>query len=163
MQASKTKPWVRCEGLSTSGQFTLWHEPPIRRSRPQKNIISSMIFHLRETPARGNAAPTLYTGSCQHAIVEVMFVATKVEHRKKKFFVQLLRLFMREVRQFTVCLGFDMLSSNTCWLAKCICHESVAETTGSKCVMASTVCICSMHFKLMCGACASTAQSVCSQ
>ena len=64
-----------------------------------------MMFHLRETSAQDSSAMTCCAGAKaahSHAVVEVMFVATQLKHRKKKFFVQLLRLFMREVRNVTL-------------------------------------------------------------
>ena len=99
VQTSKAKHWARCEGTSTPGQFTLWHEPP-QRHRPKKEVISSMVFHLQEQKVLKAQRPcaTADPAQCTRAVVEVMFVATETKHRKKKFFVQLLRLFMREVR-----------------------------------------------------------------
>lgn len=103
MQTSKSKPWARCDGTSTSGQFTLWHEP-LYRVRPKKTLVSSLVFHLREKPAPSMHAQTSAGGrhaiQHEHAVVEIMFVSTDVAYRNKKFFVQLLRLFMREVRPY---------------------------------------------------------------
>ena len=106
MQTLRAKHWARQEGVSTSGQYTLWHEQQGYTRRLHKEIISSMIFHLQETPTQSSAAqsPCDSAGASlpTDAVVEVMFVATKLEHRKKKFFVQLLRLFMREVMPCTL-------------------------------------------------------------
>ena len=57
-----------------------------------------MIFHLQEREVLTAQPPAFSPSQCTSAVVEIMFVATETKHRKKKFFVQLLRLFMREVR-----------------------------------------------------------------
>ena len=60
-----------------------------------------MIFHLEETSAQSSMARfscgSNRTSLALHAVVEVMFVATKLEYQKNKFFIQLMRLFIREV------------------------------------------------------------------
>lgn len=61
-----------------------------------------MMFHLRQKAPC--AQPPDAADKITRPTVEVMFVATELKHRKKKFFVQLLRLFLQEVRHIqTAC------------------------------------------------------------
>lgn len=94
---------------------------------------------MRETSAQ-DSSPMPCCGSVEaphsHVVVEVMFVATQLKHRKKKFFVQLLRLFMREVRYVTLHAHYHAIFANKplCTLIKCAAFEQsplmwVAEST----------------------------------
>ena len=59
-----------------------------------------MLFHIRQATAQSHVKQpfqAINTASHAHTVVEILFVATEVKHRGKKFFLQLLRLFMREV------------------------------------------------------------------
>ena len=128
--------WVQDPGTSTSGQFTLWHEHQVTARKTQRDIVSCLLFHVRETqpaPRAGAASDAAPKAAVPHghATVEIMFVATEPKHREKKFFVQLLRLFMQEVRliafssmtlqrQRLVCSHLLVTLSETVFYIRCV-------------------------------------------